>query len=200
MSDAAIRASVSRETMARLEAFVTLLGQWNDKIGLIARSDETCVWNRHVADSLQLVRYIPVEARMLVDCGSGAGFPGLVVAIASDRHVHLIESDRRKASFLREAARITGAAVTVHAARCETMTLPVADVLTARGLAPLKDLLPLVQDLVDERTQLLLLKGKDVDRELAAVSADWRMQVRRYPSQTGAGGTLVAMSGLRRVA
>jgi 16S rRNA (guanine527-N7)-methyltransferase len=193
--DAAV---VSRETVERLEIFVALLRTWNKKIGLVSRSDDACIWARHVADSLQIAGHIPDNADMAIDCGSGAGFPGLVTSIVSGRHVHLVESDRRKASFLREAGRATNANVTVHAIRCEDVVLAKAGVITARALAPLKILLPLVEHLVDDRTTLLLLKGREFDRELAAVAGRWIMNVVKFPAHSGSDRCVVSISGLQR--
>ncbi len=193
--DAAV---VSRETVERLEIFVALLLTWNERVRLVSRSDEACIWTRHVANSLRLAGHVPDHAGLVVDCGSGAGFPGLVTAIVSGRHVHLVESDQRKASFLREAGRATGANVTVHAVRCEDVALPKADVITARALAPLKSLLPLVENLADDHTNLLLLKGREFDRELDAVARRWVMSIARFPDLCGSDGCVVSISGLRR--
>src|SRR5579862_5228454 len=113
---------VSRETVARLDRFVGLLLEWQQRINLIAPSTEPILWTRHIADSLQLIPLAP-EARIWVDLGSGGGFPGLVIACAlADKpgaRVHLVESSTKKAAFLREAARATGAPAHIHTVRIE---------------------------------------------------------------------------------
>src|ERR1700730_12269177 len=138
---------VSRETAARLDRFVELLLEWQQRLNLIARSTEPKLWTRHVADSLQLVALAP-QARTWADLGSGAGFPGLVIACAladtPGGRVHLVESNGKKAAFLREAVRIAGAPAVVHGVRIADFAAnspePI-EVVTARALAPLPELL-----------------------------------------------------------
>jgi 16S rRNA (guanine527-N7)-methyltransferase len=120
----ASRTDVSRETEARLSAYADLLRAWNRRINLISRADESNLWVRHIEDSLQLASLIPRDCDRAIDLGSGAGFPGLVLSIATGIHFHLVESDQRKAAFLREAARVTGAPVAVHATRAEDADIP----------------------------------------------------------------------------
>jgi 16S rRNA (guanine527-N7)-methyltransferase len=138
---------VSRETVERLQVFVDLLGRWRSVVNLVSNESFKNVWTRHVADSAQLLP-LARGARLWVDMGSGAGFPGMVIAIqlaeVEGAHVHLIESDQRKSAFLREAARVTGAPVTVHNSRIEEAGLEIAssvDAVTARALAPLPRLM-----------------------------------------------------------
>src|SRR6266853_3582408 len=138
---------VSRETLERLDRFVALLLTWQRTTNLIAPSTVLNLWTRHIADSLQLLSFVP-DARIWVDLGAGGGFPGLVIACAlADRpgaHVYLVESNHKKAAFLREAQRLTTAPATVHATRSEEFVASFegrADVVTARALAPLKPLL-----------------------------------------------------------
>jgi len=138
--DAAL-SRVSRETRERLNTYAELLRKWQRSINLVGPKTLDDLWNRHFVDSAQLLPLIPPTARVLVDFGSGAGFPGLVLAILGMAEVHLIESDQRKATFLREVARATGTPVTVHAKRIEQVTPFPADIVSARALAPLGDLL-----------------------------------------------------------
>src|SRR5579862_1246233 len=128
---------VSRETMDRLRNYTDLLLRWNRTINLISRRDEATVWDRHIADSLALLPFLPSHFDRGIDLGSGGGLPGLVLAIATNRPFDLVEADHRKAAFLREVARATGAAATVYAARIETVSLTPASLITARALAPL---------------------------------------------------------------
>jgi 16S rRNA (guanine527-N7)-methyltransferase len=138
---------VSRETVERLQVYVDLLGRWRTVVNLVSKASFESVWTRHVADSAQLLPLAP-EARVWVDMGSGAGFPGMVIAIqlmdVKGARVHLVESDQRKSAFLREAARATGAPVTVHNCRIEEAASEIAssvDAVTARALAPLPRLI-----------------------------------------------------------
>jgi 16S rRNA (guanine(527)-N(7))-methyltransferase RsmG len=186
------------EARERLERFADLLLRWNARINLISRADEATIWPRHVLDSAQLAPLIPDAAGPLIDLGSGAGFPGLVLAVLTGRRVHLVESDQRKAAFLREAARLTRADVVVHAVRAETLRLPLAPVVTARALAPIADLLPLAAPLLTPDGVCLFPKGRGVDAELTAAASGWHMRVERFPSQTSPGATLLRISEIRR--
>lgn len=190
---------VSRETTDRLRQFTDLLLRWNRTINLISRKDESSVWERHVLDALQLVPLMPPGVTRAVDLGSGAGFPGLVLAIASEAHFHLIESDQRKSAFLREAARLTGASATVHAARIETVHLPPVALVTARALAPLVDLIGLAQPFLAENGMLLAPKGSNVEAELTAARPQWHMRVERAPSTTNPAATILQITEVRRV-
>jgi 16S rRNA (guanine527-N7)-methyltransferase len=195
---------VSRETLARLDAFVELLLTWNAHTNLIGASTVPHLWTRHIADSLQLLRLAP-DSRIWVDLGSGAGFPGLVIACAladtPGAHVHLVESIQKKARFLNEAARLTGAPVTVHAERIErfmeVFTGP-ADVVTARALAPLKTLLDQSVSLLKTGALGLFPKGQDVDVELTEATKYWNIKVNLAPSRTDAKGRVVVIQGMER--
>src|SRR5215470_958442 len=126
---------VSRETLARLEAYAALLAQWSARINLVGRDTLADLWRRHILDSAQLYPFVPGSARNLIDFGSGAGLPGLVLAILGIPNVELIEADSRKSAFLREAARVTGAAVAIRPCRIQAVPPHPADVLTARACA-----------------------------------------------------------------
>jgi 16S rRNA (guanine527-N7)-methyltransferase len=181
--------NVSRETLDRLDRFVDLLLAWQPTINLIAPSTLGQVWTRHIADSLQLLAYAP-DALRWVDLGSGAGFPGLVLACAlvdKGGQVDLIESDSRKAAFLREAARVTGAAARVHNERIETFAerhSEPAHVITARALAPLPRLLQLAHPWLQRGAQGLFLKGQDVEAELTESAKSWHIESELLPSLT----------------
>ncbi len=183
----------------RLDAFVALLLRWTTKINLIGADDHSHVWQRHVEDSLQLIPVLPKGLDRAIDLGSGGGFPGLVLAIVTGLPFDLVEADRRKATFLREAARVTGAPATVHCVRIEACELPPADLVTARALAPLVRLLPWAAPLLREDGTLLLLKGATADEELTAADREWQMRVRRTPSATHPSAAILQITGLRRV-
>jgi 16S rRNA (guanine527-N7)-methyltransferase len=195
---------VSRETLARLDAFVELLLTWNAHTNLIGASTVPHLWTRHIADSLQLLDLAP-DARVWVDLGSGAGFPGLVIACAladtPGAHVHLVESIGKKATFLRDAARLTGAPVTVRAERIERFMEVFkgpADVVTARALAPLKTLLDQSVSLLTTGALGLFPKGQDVDAELTEATKYWNIKVNLAPSRTDAKGRVVVIQGMER--
>jgi 16S rRNA (guanine527-N7)-methyltransferase len=190
---------VSRETQARLETFAAVLLRWNRTINLIARRDEAELWSRHIADSLQLLPLIPASAVRGIDLGSGGGFPGLMLAIATGIPFDLIEADRRKATFLREAARATQAPVQVHDVRAEIATLDPAPLVTSRALAPLPHLLAMAAPLVAPGGICLFLKGASVESELTAAAAEWHMQVKRVPSQTAPDACILRISDITRV-
>src|SRR5437660_9171448 len=124
---------VSRETLPRLDAYAELLRRWSPRINLVAASTLDDLWRRHFLDSAQLLPLIPAAARNLVDLGSGAGFPGLVLAILGVPGVELVEADARKCAFLREAARTAGATVRIHQARIDSLPARAFDVITARA-------------------------------------------------------------------
>jgi len=190
---------VSRETLDRLKIYADLLLRWTKKINLIAKSTESEVWRRHFLDSAQLFPIIPESTKTLVDMGSGAGFPGLVLAVMGVHGVHLIESDQRKATFLREAARETGTAVTVHAKRAEAVAPFPADVITARALAPVADLLALGERFVTPATQYVLLKGQNVEVELTQAHKMWTIHVNSRASLSDPEGNVLCLSEVCRV-
>jgi len=190
---------VSRETLLALQTFAALLLRWNRTLNLVARHDETLIWQRHIADSLQLTQWMVPRPERAIDLGSGAGFPGLVLAIATKVPFDLIEADRRKAAFLREAARATCAPVQVHAIRIEAANLPPAPLVTARAVAPLAKLLALAAPLLAPGGACLFLKGAGVESELTTASAEWHMQLQRIPSRTAPGASILRITELARV-
>lgn len=190
---------VSRETQQRLDDFVALLLVWSERLNLIGPAERAQIWPRHVGDSLQLLPFLAGRESPFADLGSGAGFPGLVLAIASGHPFHLIEADRRKAAFLREAARATGAPAMVHAAPSGRVRLAPVSVVTARAVAPLSTLLGLAQPLLRPEGVLLALKGANAEQELTAARAHWNMDVRVTPSRTDASGRILEISGISRI-
>lgn len=189
--------NVSRETFRRLEQFVELLLRWQRSTNLIASSTLPRLWTRHVADSLQLLPLVP-DARTWADLGAGAGFPGLVIACAlaetSGAEVHLIESNQKKASFLREAARSLSLPAIVHAQRIEdfaTGNTQAFDVITARALAPLDRLLGYAIPLLKTGAVGLFPKGQDVAAELTQAAKSWKIDTDLIPSKTDRQGRIV---------
>jgi 16S rRNA (guanine527-N7)-methyltransferase len=189
---------VSRETLDRLTLHLELLARWQPAINLVGPATLADPWRRHVLDSAQLLAHLPAGAGSLVDLGSGAGFPGLVLAILGVPNVTLIESDRRKAQFLREVARETGTAVTIHAERAERLPARPAAVVTARALAPLPRLLPLAERFLAADGICLLLKGAAVGDELTAAANSWHMAAETFPSLSAPAGIVLKLRGIAR--
>ena len=183
---------VSRETGDRLAAFVDLLARWRTRTNLIAESTFASVWTRHIADSAQLIALAPAAKRW-VDMGSGAGFPGLVIAIQladlPAAVVHLIESDQRKCAFLREAARVTGAAATIHPQRVEAVdpeSLGPVDAVTARAFAPLPLTLKLARPWIERGAVGVFPRGESARDQVAALPEATAYAIELLPSLTDA--------------
>ena len=194
---------VSRETLDRLDRFVAVLLEWQQRMNLIASSTEPKLGTRHIADSLQLLALAP-QAHTWVDLGSGAGFPGVVLACAladtPGARVHLVERSTKKAAFLREAVHATGAHAEVHAVGLEdfieNLAAPV-DVVTARALAPLAGLLAATYPLLKTGTLGLFPKGQDVDAELTEAAKCWSIQSSLVPSLTDPKARIVRITGIK---
>ena len=189
---------VSRETLGRLHAYAALLETWTSAINLVGAADREQIWSRHIEDSLRLLPHVPPGATHGMDLGSGAGLPGLVLAIASGIPFALVESDRRKAAFLQEAIRVTSAPAQVHAVRIEALTLPPAPLVTARALAPLDRLLTLAAPLLTKGGTALFPKGVRVEAELEQARRTWHMDVVQHNSP-GQPGTLLSITGLHPI-
>ena len=195
----AVLAGVSRETRERLNTYADLLRKWQRSINLVGPRTIDDLWNRHFTELGAASAADPAQhARVLVDFGSGAGFPGLVLAILGVAEVHLIESDQRKATFLREVARATGTPVTVHAKRIEQVAPFPADVVSARALAPLGDLLGFAAPFLRPDSLCLFPKGQMAEDELTAASKTWNMNVDRIQSVTDPSATILRISQVSR--
>ena len=189
---------VSRETLDRLGSYLDLLAKWQRAINLVGTSTLADPWRRHVLDCAQIMPHLPANARTVVDLGSGAGLPGLVLALFGAPGVHLVESDQRKAQFLREAVRVTGAAATVQAIRIELLKDLSADVVTARALAPLPRLLTLAAPLLAPHGCCLFLKGARARDELTEARQYWHMHSEIVASRSGSTGVLLRLQGVGR--
>ena len=192
---------VSRETSARLEVLASELARWQAIKNLVGPATVRQVWTRHVADSLQLLD-LAEGARTWLDLGSGAGFPGLVIAIAGQDHglaVHLVESNARKCAFLRHVVRLTGAPATVHPDRIETSVpsfVRKADIVSARALAALPELLAWTEPLLTTGTVGLFPKGRDAAAELTEAEKLWRFDVKILPSRTDSEARILRIAHL----
>lgn len=191
-------------TAQRLEIFVALLLKWNPVINLVSRNSVEAIRFRHVADSIQVFEVAPKSARVWVDLGSGAGFPGLVVALlaaeaAPQLSVTLVESDQRKAAFLRNVSRETGVGLTVLANRIESLPPLQADVLSARALAPLSRLCQYAARHLAEDGMAIFPKGAQALAEVDEARRDWDFDLERLPSVTEPGSSLLILKGVTHV-
>lgn len=194
---------VSRETLARLEAYADLLGRWARAVNLVSEKSLRDLWRRHMLDSAQLVPLLPVwkkrRRRVILDLGSGAGFPGMVLSALGAGDVHLVEPDQRKVIFLREVAREVGSDAHIHGLRIAQLARFPVDVVTARAFAPLDRLLEESAPYLDpaqatdgRRPALgVFLKGRGVEEELTAAQKLWQMDVQRVPSRSDSSGTIL---------
>jgi len=199
-SDAGI--AVSRETLARLKLFASLLEDWSARHNLVSRQSLAELWRRHIWDSAQLARFIPSSARSFADLGSGAGFPGLVLAeILRDRpdfHVTLFEATAKKCQFLKTAADRLGLAVAIRNERVEAAKPEPFDIVAARACAPLVRLLPYAQRFWGAQTVGLFLKGQNLEAELTQARKSWKIKARRHPSLSDPSGVILEIQELGR--
>jgi 16S rRNA (guanine527-N7)-methyltransferase len=189
---------VSRETLARLEAYAELLIRWSARINLVGRDTLTDLWRRHILDSAQLHRFIPSAAQNLIDLGSGAGLPGLVLAILGVPGVELVEADSRKSAFLREAARVTGAEVTIRPCRIQAVPSHPVGIVTARACAPLDRLLDLAALFLAPDTLCLFSKGERFNEELTVARKAWKMNVSVEQSLSDRRGVILRLQQVAR--
>jgi 16S rRNA (guanine527-N7)-methyltransferase len=195
--------NVPRETIHKLIRYAELLAHWQKSTNLIAPSTLPALWSRHFADSAQL-RDLAPEARLSLDLGAGAGFPGLVVAILQAGkpgfRMHLVESNRKKCAFLAEVARETAAPVDIHAMRIEDFAQSPQrlkpDIVSARALASLPRLLELAFPFFGSDTRGLFLKGREAEAEIEDAGREWSFDYRLHSSLTSAGGSIVEVTRL----
>ena len=185
--------NVSRETIESLQKYVKLLTLWNNRINLVSKNTVRDAWDRHVLDSAQLMSFLDNNAKKWIDLGTGAGFPGLVVAaIAKERSPHLsvslVESDKRKCVFLNQAAEILEVNVEIYPERIEECLFLNADIVSARALAPIKQLLPYLAQIGNKRSKGLFLKGKNVYKELDDVKNISEFNIKISPSVVDVSG------------
>lgn len=197
---------VSRETVERLDRFVSLLLERQPQINLIAPSTGPVLWTRHIADSLQLLALVP-DARVWADFGAGAGFPGLVIACAlaetPGAQIHLVESSTKKAAFLREAVAATDAPAVVHATRVADFVKaapPGIEAVTARAFAPLAELCAATYPLLITGAVGIFPKGQAVEAELTEAAKCWKIQATLVESRTDPQARIVMVGGLKPVA
>lgn len=195
---------VSRETSERLDIFAKMLASWTQKINLIAPSTVSEIHSRHIADSTQIYPLAPKDWRTWVDLGSGGGLPGLVIAILAmektrARRVVLVESDARKCAFLRAVLRETGTEAEVLNKRIEAVAPQSADVVSARALATLNDLLGYTQRHLSDHGTALFPKGRKADQELQQALEGWTFACEKHPSATDPEGVILEIGDIARV-
>ncbi len=189
---------VSRETLERLGVYLDLLVRWQRAINLVGPATLADPWRRHILDSAQLIPHIPDKGAATYDLGSGAGLPGLVLAIMGCTDIHLVESDQRKAQFLSEVIRTLDLSVIVHKQRIQSLSAGCADILTARALAPLPRLLDLSAALMRPGTVCVFLKGRNASDELTAARKCWRMTAQTFPSMSDPSGSVLKLRDIIR--
>jgi len=196
---------VSRETLVRLKRYASLLEDWNARHNLVSRNSMAELWRRHFWDSAQIAGFIPLETRSLVDLGSGAGFPGLVLAeMLRETHgelrVVLIEATAKKCRFLTAVAEALGLRIGVRHQRIEDAPVEPFDVITGRACAPLPQLLAYAQRFWGANTRALLHKGQNLASELTQARKSWRIRVEQHPSRSDPSGIILEIRELQRVA
>ena len=199
----AARYDVSRESLARLRLYVDLLLRWQQRVNLIGPATIESVWDRHIHDSLQLLPLLPPGTTAIAELGSGAGIPGLVVAIAANLTAHLYESNAKKSAFLREAIRLTGTKAQIHNIRLESLhsksDLPEVQCVLARALAPLPLLLDYAEPFLKTGVIGLFHKGQDVDLELTEATKYWTLTVSKHQSAVDSRGVILDVKEATRV-
>ncbi|MBL6595834.1 MAG: 16S rRNA (guanine(527)-N(7))-methyltransferase RsmG [Candidatus Puniceispirillum sp.] len=188
---------VSRETIDKFQAYLQLLEKWQRRINLVANSTLAEAWQRHILDSGQLAALYPPQTTRVMDVGSGAGFPGLVLAIMGGVTVDLVESDQRKAVFLSTVIRELGLPAKVHNQRIETLPRLFPDVITARALAPVPKLLKLIENQLSPEIVCLFLKGAAVEDELTNLQTYSTMRSITHSSLSGPTGVVLELKNMR---
>ena len=184
---------VSRETINQFQEYLVLLERWQPRINLVSKSTLAHAWQRHILDSAQLVAFYPLNTKHILDVGSGAGFPGLVLAIMGGVQVDLVESDQRKAVFLSTVIRLLGLPAKVHNQRIETMPNMFPDVITARAVAPVPKLLKILKNNINKDTVCLFLKGSSVQDELTNLQTYSNMITTTHQSLSSPDGVVLEM-------
>ena len=197
--------NVSRETLQKLQDFVALLQEWNAKMNLVSKKSLEDVWQRHVLDSIQLVKYLPQNPRCLVDIGSGAGFPGIVLAIVlqekfPEAKVILVESITKKTVYLKDVCTKLGLTnTTVENSRIENISIKNVDVITARAVAALDMLCLYAFDLATKNIRMLFLKGRSYTDEVTAAEQKWKFNLQVYPNLYSSDGVVLELSNLWKI-
>jgi len=190
--------NVSRETFDKLKQYEALLKKWQKAINLVSKNTLKDIWNRHIIDSLQLIEHLPKDKNTcIIDLGSGAGFPALIIAMCGYKNVYAIESDERKCFFMKEVAKETNTKIEIINERIENVQNLQANVITARALAKIDELLLLSKNLTNRSTNYLFLKGKSWESELKKALTDFDFQAQSFQSLTDSEAKVVKISNLK---
>ena len=195
--------NVSRETYQKLKDYETLVLEWNSKMNLISKSSAEHIWERHILDSLQLIKFIRQEDEIMYDFGSGAGFPAIVIAIVAEQFfpnlkIYMVESIGKKAGFLVEVKKRLNLNVEVVNDRIENIKNPKADVITSRAMAALTKLFEYSKPFCSEKTRLIFPKGSSWEEEVKIANEKWKYIYSEYKSETDENGRILLISNLRR--
>jgi len=197
----AAEASVSRETLEKLKRYAELLADWNARHNLVSSGSLEDVWRRHFLDSSQVATLVPTTSRTLIDLGSGAGFPGLVVAaMRPELRITLVEATGKKCRFLQAVSEALGLQAEILNRRIEDIPVRPFDVITARACAPLPQLLSYTQRFWGKGSTALLHKGQNLAVELTEAHKSWRVQAEQHPSRSDPSGIILEIRELQRVA
>jgi 16S rRNA (guanine527-N7)-methyltransferase len=189
---------ISIETLARLEKYKDILTQWQKKVNLVSQKSLNDLWRRHMLDSAQLFPYVQSVKLPIYDLGSGAGFPGLVLAIMGIKNIHLVESDNRKCTFLREVNALTNAGVTIHNIRIEKLGAVTPGLVISRGLSGLDSLLEYADPILSKNGFCLFLKGQKTEQELTVAYKNWMMRAEQFKSLTDPTGVILKIDNVSR--
>lgn len=189
--------NVPRETMDNIRIYAALLKKWQKKINLVAESTMPDIWSRHFYDSFQLKPFLEggrEEKIRILDIGSGAGFPALLLSMLDIGDIHMVESNGKKCAFLRQVIRETKGTAVVHNQRVESMDAFPVDYITARACASLTELLDLGQKFIGDKTIGLFLKGQSAEQEIAEARQKWTFDVEKHTSATDPSGVILKVS------
>lgn len=191
--------NLPREALSRVQEYVTMLGQWQGKMNLIGPKTLPHVWSRHMLDSAQLLNCLSPdvsrETTTWVDLGTGAGLPGVALALLGVKKVHLVDSSAKRCAFLRNVVRKLDIPAEVHCSRIEDLKSIPADYVTSRALAATAKLVTYAQPFLKPNGEILLLKGQDVEDELTQTAISRNMGIERYPSRTDPRGVILRITG-----
>ena len=187
---------VSRETCDKLAIYASLLEKWQKSINLVSHSTISSLWERHILDSAQLLPYLPKEPRRILDCGSGAGLPAVILAILTDHQIEMAESDTRKCAFMQTALRETGSKALIHNERLEKIAFRDADIITARAFASVEKILELTSAQHKEGQIFWLLKGRTVNEELTHKAVSNKITYQNYDSLVAGDGVITRLTRL----
>lgn len=195
--------NVSRETIDLLKAYEASLNEWQNKMNLVSKNSLPDAWNRHFEDSMQLFNLLPQSAEIVYDFGSGAGFPGMVLAVMAKEKTpylkfKLVESIGKKTLYLKHVKEITGANVEVINERIEKIKPEIADAITSRAMCSLTELLKYSHPFCGKKTKMIFLKGRNYKEELQVAKQEWNFKLEVLPSQESEDGVILVITNLRR--